>query len=416
MAMKGGQILHIGGSATIIDRLQSAGLGDVNIGTDTIRETGNYLNVDKVLQDPDLTFSMESLDVTTEIEALLCGFTDGGTAHADGTEYLFSDMGALNIISPWKSEAAGSAGTVDGGVVLPGYYVSRASYRFGVDDNAGETFELSGSEAYLARYLPVNEEFTLASGTTAYQLAASAVLHRVGGYDSTEYKHVLGVVVDGVTLVEDTDYTVNDTSANPELVTVTLTSAPTTGSKMQVAYFSTATAAFNDNIFPTATVKPGAVRGRDIKVYFHVNASGAEASGRVRIGGVQSVTAEATKNVALEREMGALLPIGRTVESQDVNGEIGLHPASQTAFFQQMRRITGVASSEVIGIINDFQTGIEIEILDPSDRGTTLKTLFIEDAKIQVPGTPARAGAVIDFSLRWESVTGELYIYKGARP
>jgi len=81
-----------------------------------------------------------------------------------------------------------------------------------------------------------------------------------------------------------------------------------------------------------------------------------------------------------------------------------------------MRQITGVDALEVVGVLNDFPIGLEIEILNPKDRSVTLKTLYVNDAKFQVPGTPARAGAVVDFTINWESKDGELYIYKGAKP
>jgi hypothetical protein len=418
MAIRGGQILHLGGSATVIDRLQSVG-ADVNIGSDTIREVGNYLNVDKVKQDPEVTFTMESFDVSTEAEALLSGRLDESNADADGTEYLFSEMGALNIISPWKDEAAGSAGTIDGGVVLPGYFTTRASYRFGVDDNAGVTFELSGSDQYLARFVPQNERFTAsATASGAYTTTASAVLHRVGGYDSGEQKYVLGVVVNGQVQIDGSDFTVTPSAGGgAEIATVTFADPPADGASIEVAYFASAVAAaFPQTIHPDTVVKPGAVRGRDIKAYLHLPASGYEASGRVRLPGIQSVTVDAQKTTTLEREMGTLLPIGRTVESVDVTGDMGVHPAGQTAFFKLMRQITGVDAAEVVGILNDFPVGLEIEILNPKDRSQTLKTLFVEDAKFQVPGTPARAGAVVDFTITWESAEGELAIYKAAKP
>ena len=417
MAIRGGQILHLGGSATIIDRLQSAG-ADVNIGTDTIREVGNYLNVDKVSQDPDITFSMETFDVSTEAEALLSGRLDDANADADGTEYLFSEFKALNIISPWKDEAAGSAGTVDGGVILPGYEATRASYRFGVEDNAGVTFEVSGSDQYLARFVPQNEILAYGGGSPSAQISASAVLHRVGGYDSGEQKYILGVVKNGQTQIDGTDYTITPSAgAGAEKAVVTFADAPSASDKVEVAYFASAvTASFPQTIHPTTTVKPGAVRGRDIKAYFQLPASGYEASGRVRLPGVQSVTVDAQKQTTLEREMGTLLPIGRTTESVDVTGDMGVHPAGQAAFFKLMRQITGVDALEVVGVLNDFPIGLEIEILNPKDRSVTLKTLYVNDAKFQVPGTPARAGAVVDFTINWESKDGELYIYKGAKP
>lgn len=417
MAIRAGQILHLGGNNVVIDRLQSAGLGDINIGSDIIRETGNPNNVDKVLQDPDFTFTMESFDVSTEVEALLAGNTDGGPALADGTFWAFSDLKCMHIASPWKDESSGSAGVVDSGVLLPNYYTSRASYRFGVNDNAGETFELAGSQIYMALFNPTVEQIT-STGASSYVAAASAVRHRVGGYASNDFEYVHGVIVNGEIQIEGSDYTVTTPgSGQEELATVAFAagSVPTAGAKITLAYFNNATPSFPDTtaIHPSPTVKPAAVRGRDIEVYVHVPASGAEASGSYKISGVQSVTLEGTRTTEQEREMGTLLPISRTVTQQDVTGDMGLHPNTQQHLFTLLRRITGVASGESVSVLNEYPVGLEVRILNPKDRSLTLKTLWVPDAKFQIPGTPARAGAVTDFTLRYESQRGDFYVYKG---
>lgn len=416
MAVRAGQILHLGGDQTVIDRLQSAGLGDINIGVDQIREVGNPNTVDKIQQDPDFTFSMESFDTSTEIEALLAGVVDGGPALPDGTMWRFSDLKCIHITSPWKDEASGSAGVIDSGVLLPSYYVSRASYRFGVNDNAGETFELAGSQVYMAEYNPTIEVVTGNGTASAFTLAASAVRHRVGGYESEEVQYLHGVIVDSEVMIEGADFTVTHaSSAATTGVTVNFTTAPANGADIQFAYFDTTTPAYpvNTTTHTSPTVKPAAVRGRDIKVNLHVPAGGSQASGSVTLNGVQSATVEGTRTTEQEREMGTLLPISRTITQQDANGELGIHPAQQSHLFTMLRRVTGVAANESISVINDFPVGLEIQILNPRNRAEVLKTLWVPDAKFQIPGTPARAGAVVDFTMRYESSGGDFYVIKG---
>jgi hypothetical protein len=101
------------------------------------------------------------------------------------------------------------------------------------------------------------------------------------------------------------------------------------------------------------------------------------------------------------------------VTQQDVNGEVGVHPSTQDHLFTLLRRITGVAANESISIINDFPVGLEVQILNPRDRSEVLKTIWVPDAKFQIPGTPARAGAVVDFTMRWESSSGDFWVIKG---
>lgn len=416
MAVRAGQILHLGGDNTVIDRLQSAGLGDINIGVDQIREVGNPNTVDKVQQDPDFTFTMESFDVSTEIEALLAGDVDGGVGLPDGTAWRFSDLKCIHIASPWKDEASGSAGTIDSGVLLPNYYVSRASYRFGVNDNAGETFELAGSQIQMAEFNPTIEVVTGDGVEDTFVLAASAVRHRVGGYDSGEFKYLHGVIVGSEIMIEGADYTVAHAgSGATTAVTVAFTTPPPNGTDIQFAYFDTATPSYpvSTATHTSPTVKPAAVRGRDIRVRLHIPAGGSEASGAVSLNGVQSVTVEGTRTTEQEREMGTLLPISRTVTQQDVNGEVGVHPATQDHLFTLIRRITGVAANESISVLNDFTVGLEVQILNPRDRSEVLKTIWVPDAKFQIPGTPARAGAVVDFTMRYESSGGDFYVIKG---
>src|SRR3954470_10563365 len=117
MSVHAGTILTVGRN-NVIDRIQSAGLGDTNITVDTIREVGNYLVVDKIPGEPDFTFTMESLDVTTDLMAFLTGKVGaqasgsppGGTDPA-GTSYRWEDTRTVNIVSPWKNPSTSSAGT-----------------------------------------------------------------------------------------------------------------------------------------------------------------------------------------------------------------------------------------------------------------------------------------------------------------
>src|SRR4051812_13113989 len=83
MAIKAGQIVHAGNGVAVIDRIQTGGPGQLNIPTEKINELGNYKSVATIRDTPDLTFTAESFDVSTEFEGLVCG-TYGGRSVADG--------------------------------------------------------------------------------------------------------------------------------------------------------------------------------------------------------------------------------------------------------------------------------------------------------------------------------------------
>jgi hypothetical protein len=126
MSVHAGSILTVGGN-NVIDRIQSAGLGDVRVPVETIREVGNRLVVDKIPGEPDFTFTMETLDVSTDVMAWLCGKVGAlasgsapGNADPVGTAYSWADCGYVNVASPWKDPTTGSAGNIEAGHVIPG--------------------------------------------------------------------------------------------------------------------------------------------------------------------------------------------------------------------------------------------------------------------------------------------------------
>lgn len=73
MAIKGGDLIHVA-NRILVDRAQTAGPGQVNINREKIYELGNYSSLGTISDIPDLTFSLESFDVSAEFEALLTGY------------------------------------------------------------------------------------------------------------------------------------------------------------------------------------------------------------------------------------------------------------------------------------------------------------------------------------------------------
>lgn len=70
MAIKGGDLIHVA-DKILLDRAQTAGPGDVTINSEKIYELGNYQSLASVYDTPDMSFSLESFDVSAEFEATL---------------------------------------------------------------------------------------------------------------------------------------------------------------------------------------------------------------------------------------------------------------------------------------------------------------------------------------------------------
>ena len=114
MAIQSGAILT-DANGFVLDRLQSAGPGSLNMTETKIKELGNWNSLATVRDTPDLTWEAESFDVTSELEAVLLGKpgaaypgTAAGGSEVSGVvglnEIDFKDAMPIDIISPFKSD------------------------------------------------------------------------------------------------------------------------------------------------------------------------------------------------------------------------------------------------------------------------------------------------------------------------
>lgn len=421
MSVHAGAIVLVAGN-NVVDRVQSHGLGDVRLPIEVIREVGNENVVDKVVGEPDFTFTLEAWDTTVELEAFLTGGLGSaasasapGSSDPNGTEYRFEDMqGCVNIASPWKDTTTGASGIVGGGHLIPGYYLTRLRYAFGVTDNSSQTAELAGGSFYYGLFAPREEQYTGNGGTTAFATTDPAVHYRKGGSTGSTFLSVFGVMVDGVLQIEDVDYTVSGGAADPgSTATVTFTTAPVGGADIRLTYFTSTAKAYPDAVHASTITKPGAVRGRNILVKV-----GPQSGARTKIASVQAATLEASIEGTVEREFGNADQIGRSVNGIDTNGSLTIRSKDIAAFFALLKKVSGVLTDdEVVGWFNQNKSELEIIIQNPRDPGgTPLKTLFVDDAIFQIPGTPARVNTPTDFVINWESESGSYSAYKGAKP
>lgn len=409
MSIRAGDILHVGGQ-NVIDRIQQAGLPNATVPTEAIHEVGNVNVVDNIPTEPDFTFQMQSLNVGTELMAFLTGQSGGqasgafpGAADPDGTEYAWADCAFVNIASPWKDPASGSAGKVEAGYLIPGYYPTKYSLSFGVTDNAQQTVELSGGSYYFAKFAPLEEKFT-ASGSKNFVSTHATVKHRKGGGESEALRQVFGVLVDGVLQTEGEDFEVSGGSGSP--ATVEFTEAPVTGADVRFAYFTTAAQAYPQSVHASTQVLPGAVRGRNIVIVVDGE----------KVGGGQTFTMDASVEGEVERELGTEDIISYVVKAFACSGTFTVRPKDKDAFFALMTKLTGVSGTEVYGWFNDHTVKLDVQIQNPKNPAKLLKTVRIGDAKFQPPGENAQVNSPTDFAIAYSSVEGLFSEFKGEAP
>jgi hypothetical protein len=186
--------------------------------------------------------------------------------------------------------------------------------------------------------------------------------------------------------------------------------APATGLLVRFAYFSTVAKSFPQAVHPSSIVKPGAVRGRNIPVF--LGAGGA----RQRLGLAQNVEINATIDSQTERELGSEEQVSRVENGTDVTGTLTIRARDGAGFLALLQKVTGVAAGEVIGYLNQNPIPLEIPIQNPKNPGQIIKTIYVPDAIFDIPGTPARVNTPVDFAMSFNSQTGRVSEFKGAKP
>lgn len=432
MAIKAGQILHVAGQF-VVDRIQTGGASALNIPQEKVFELGNYRSVGIVRDVPELTFSLEMLDTDTELEALFTGSVDP-FADAASTKYDLANNRPIDIISPWKTPHG--AFTSVHGVAVPNLYLESASYRYGLAENAGETFSLRGDSIY---YIPGTPWQDVVAGDS---LAADvhtfengpALAYLEGGVT----RYALSVSVNGQRLVRGSEYT--DTAT-----TVTLLgdyAGLTSSDRVSVVYGSAVDASYpqsgqtpfgagNGNLTHQGTsVKPAAIRGKDIDVFFSTAIPGVDlgagvgAPVEIRWPDVQSATVDWSVTLEEDREFGNPNAVGRdATDVPAVSGAIELKPRSVEAFYTRLRQITGVHDvNRIMGPQSSVTGGLRIEIRNPDSGGSTavaagsvIKTHYVPGARFTMPGYTGTVQQKMTTTLNWESDDGIHEIFKGAR-
>src|SRR5438309_1435563 len=98
MAIKGGDLLHVGKNV-LLERVQTGGPGQVNLSPEKVYELGNYQGIATIFDIPDLTFTLDSIDSTAQLEALLVGADfasdPAGTVYNPAKMIPFDVMGQI---------------------------------------------------------------------------------------------------------------------------------------------------------------------------------------------------------------------------------------------------------------------------------------------------------------------------------
>lgn len=404
MAIKSGQFLH-DANGFVVDSIQSGGASSLNIPEEKIKELGNYKTVATVRDTPDLSFDVESYDMTTEIEAIITG--QDPTATVAGQEFDFIDSMPVDMLSPFKADGLYN---VVKGIAIPYLTLESASYRFGVGENASQTFTFRGDSIYYVPGTPMYTQVALVGGTTTYNLGGTALPYNEQG----QTKYVLSAQVKNPTtnlyrrLVRGDDYSDTTTSI---VLTKDFTADGYTS--LHVVWGTATQEEYPQTVHPTTAVKPAAIRAKDIDVYVQTN----EATPTlVRWTGVQSFDINRSVTLENDEEFGNYNFVDQSYDEAEVSGSVTIKPRDLDDLWAKLRQIANVPEGEIIGAHSSVPLGIEIRVSNPEAGGARLKTFYISDARFMLPAISGAVETRQEVTLDWSSDGGQVLIYNGERP
>lgn len=412
MALKTGTIIH-DVHGFVVDRIQTGGVSNLNIPEETVRELGNWKNVAKVRDNPDLSFDLESWDVSTEFEALMT-FVDPTTV-VDGDLFNLDNAIPLDIISPFKKKVGDY--TTPKGLIIPYLTLESSTYRFGVGTtNATQQHTFRGDSYYFVPGSPYYEEFSGDGVTGTFALAHTAVPYSYKG-DTIYVPTVCVIFSDGSykRLFFGSDY--DTTSANFTILDPA-TNAPS-GSTLRVCYGSATIATYPQSglnpsghtVHQGISVKPAAVRGKDIDVYVGTSAATPVFS---RWTSVQNFQVQRKVTLDKDQEFGNAQYVSQDYDTPDVTGSIGVRPRDLDDLWDKVHQVANVPDNEIVGALTSVALPLEVRISDP-DTGVRLKTFYVPDARFKIPAVQGRVGQKQEVTFDFGSDTGELDIYMGDR-
>ena len=445
VAIKSGQILHVGNVATaqvgttphwpgkgiVIDRLQTAGPGDLNIPEERIKELGNYQSVATIRDIPDLSFSLESLDVSVEIERLLTN------KDSTVTDIDLASATPIDIASQFKAgQQTQTPFAIVNAVAIPYLYLESMSYRFGLRDNATQSATLRGDSIYYIPGQAYIEQYPAASITGGSITTTQDVLgyKKTGATINQAVLCVTRIRTDGpaIRLTYGVDYTENATTTS----TITLldsTGSPWSdfateraGDVIRIVYGSPEKNAYLGADFPTAgdpgvhqdqTVKPGAVRGKHIDVFVAPEGYSWDSTYADNLiykwTDVQSATVDWRATVERDEEFGNEAAVGIDYSDvPEVTGSIEFRARTPEAMMDKIRLASGVTdATQVIG--TDVSTPVDVHIVvrDPRDGGATpLKRWFLPSVTLTMPGYQGQVDQKMNQTVSFSSDTGTLRV------
>lgn len=400
MSIRAGQILTNGGTF-VIDRIQASTPG-LNIPEEKIYELGNFETLEILRDIPDLSFDLETLDTSCELEALACGVNPAFVAAGQEFDLALQSQ-PLDITSPWKQSQG--VFTAVAGLVIPCLAFESATYRFGVGQSSTQAMSFRGDAIYICQGGAPRYQVFAANGATTHTFAVSPAIKTVE-QGANLYAYSVHVrYVDGtyrrLFLGDDytntaTGFTILDAAKAPAGAFIHVTYAAGTLTSSQAAHAAIST-------------KPSAVRGKDIDVYL---SNGAATPVLARLTDLQSAELNLRLNLDVTQELGNQHNVSSDYDSADLTGSLTMKPRDIDALMDLAAQVGGVSGTDTINASSSVALELHIGINHPTT-GTRLKTFIVEDARFKPPIGAMQANSRLEVPLPFTSDSGSLTVVNG---
>lgn len=348
--------------------------------------------------------------LTGTTPSVVVASTGTGTAMTDGTALNIAAYLPMDVVSAFKPGFSSTTPySVVGTVAIPYLALESLSYKFGITDSASQSATLRGDSIF---YNPSSAFIQETAGTnTANQavvLAHPVVVYNGDTTSGTRYA-LSASLKSGKRLLLGADYTEATTGG---VTTVTVLAAVPTMDKIRVTYASSTPTSYPQLSHAAVTaVRPAAIRGRNIEIYI----GGEQISNRWT--SVQSVQIDWKVTLDKDEELGNAQVVSQTFDTPDVSGNVGLKPRDYAELYAKVCQLAGVTAGEVAGALTTEPLELLVVLHSP-DTGAILKSIYVPDARFTLPGYSGQAGQgqKITVTFNFESDSGELIVYKGAKP
>lgn len=338
----------------------------------------------------------------------------GGVALPDGTALKPAAALPVDVAAAFKpGQNAANAYNVVGSVAIPFLTLESLSYKFGISENASQSATLRGDSMFYSKSATYIDEFagTNTAGQTV-TLTHPAIVYKGDTTNGTRYALSVSTST-GTRLSYGADFTEAATGAGPGYaVTLTITDAIATTDTIRVIYASTDTATYPQlSHAAVSAVRPAAIRGRNIEVFIGGRAVSDKWTS------VQSVNVDWRVTLEKDEELGNAQAVSQSFDVPEVSGSVEVKPRDFEDLYTKICEVAGVTLGEVAGPLTTRPLSL-IVVLHSPDTGAVLKTIEVPDARFTLPGYSGQAGQgqKLTVTFNWTSDTGDMTVWKGAKP